>query len=259
MNSIVDTEPTMSSSDLLEIVNQVRAEFGENSIRNNDFISRVKDELAGEAYEIFVSLKFGKESETIKLTADQCMLISMRESKAVRRKVLEKLKEKTSPSLVSLPQVEHLAPVLSAVEIAARILNVSESGKLHMVGTAMQRYGVDPSGLIPVYAIDSAPDVTSGSSMVTKSLSDLLKEFSIGFSARTINPLLEEAGIIRREYRTSSSGQQKGFWSITEDGLKYGKNVTSASNQKETQPHYYVGSFQELMGLVMAKEHRDGA
>lgn len=34
-------------------------------------------------------------------------------------------------------------------------------------------------------------------------------------------------------------------------GLAYGKNITSTSNTKETQPHWYIGKFSELLDAVM--------
>ncbi|CUI69640.1 Uncharacterised protein [Achromobacter xylosoxidans] len=48
---------TMSSIDLLQLVNEARREFGESEVRRNDFTARCKDELEGEYYEIFVVSK----------------------------------------------------------------------------------------------------------------------------------------------------------------------------------------------------------
>ena len=45
---------TMSSIDLLDLVNQSRASHGEATVRHNDFLARCKDELDGEPYETFV-------------------------------------------------------------------------------------------------------------------------------------------------------------------------------------------------------------
>lgn len=45
---------TKTSIELLEFVNEARAEFGEAAIRHNDFLSRCKDELDGDLYETFV-------------------------------------------------------------------------------------------------------------------------------------------------------------------------------------------------------------
>jgi hypothetical protein len=58
--------------------------------------------------------------------------------------------------------------------------------------------------------------------------------------------MLARAGMLEEVTRPSSHGMVKKFWSVTEKGLKYGKNVTSPSNPKETQPHWYRHSFDEL-------------
>ena len=83
---------TMTSIELLDLVNQARAEFGETEVRRNDFTARCRDELDGEHYETFVVENAnGTESVGIKMSRDQCMYVLMRESKAVRRAVAAKL------------------------------------------------------------------------------------------------------------------------------------------------------------------------
>ena len=83
----------MSSRDLLEIVNNARLQHGENAIRANDFNARIENELEDDHYEsIVVKNPNNTESIIFNLTEDQCLLVSMRESKSVRRTVLEKLK-----------------------------------------------------------------------------------------------------------------------------------------------------------------------
>lgn len=95
---------TMSSIELLEIINQARSDFGEAEVRRNQFNDRVMDELEGTHYKSFVVPNGnGTESVVFELTHDQCMLVSMRESKAVRRNVLEKLKGKQAPAF-PIPQ-----------------------------------------------------------------------------------------------------------------------------------------------------------
>ena len=91
---VIHSQQTMSSIDLLAIINTARAEAGETEVRRNDFASRCRDELDGDHYESFVVKNpNGTETEVLSLTQDQCMLIGMRESKAVRRNVLAKLKD----------------------------------------------------------------------------------------------------------------------------------------------------------------------
>ncbi|MBA1301385.1 phage antirepressor protein [Pseudomonas carnis] len=93
----------MSSFDLLELVNSARAEFGESEVRRNDFTARCRDELDGEYYETFVVRnQRGPASEGLMLTKDQCLLVSMRESKAVRRSVVAKINALETPELSTI-------------------------------------------------------------------------------------------------------------------------------------------------------------
>ena len=89
-----DNSQTMSSTDLLKLINQARKDFGEKPVRLNDFNSRIADELSDDHYESFVVQNTNNTTSVIfNLTLDQCMLVSMRESKSVRRFVLAKIKE----------------------------------------------------------------------------------------------------------------------------------------------------------------------
>lgn len=100
MNSLIArvAEQTMSSIDLLEVINSERARFSEPEVRRNDFVARCKDELDGEHYETFVVTNpNGTASEALMLTIDQCMLVAMRESKGVRRAVQERLRSAAVP------------------------------------------------------------------------------------------------------------------------------------------------------------------
>ncbi len=90
----------MSSKELLELINQVRHSVGEPLLRLNSFNVKIEDELDGENYIKNVVQNFNNtESIVFQLTLDQCMLIGMRESKAVRKNVLAALKQKQTPLL----------------------------------------------------------------------------------------------------------------------------------------------------------------
>ncbi|HHW3381132.1 TPA: hypothetical protein ACULH9_003830 [Escherichia coli] len=91
----LDQLVSMTSHDFLtKVINPAREEAGEKPVRNNDFVSRIEDELEGQnvTYEIFVS--FGKDVKSYTLNTDQLLLVGMRESKAVRRKVLAYIRQK---------------------------------------------------------------------------------------------------------------------------------------------------------------------
>ncbi|MDG3555293.1 phage antirepressor KilAC domain-containing protein [Acinetobacter bereziniae] len=90
----------MSSKELLELINHVRHGVGEPLLRLNSFNAKIEDELDGENYTKNVVQNFNNtESIVFQLTLDQCMLIGMRESKAVRKNVLAALKQKQTPLL----------------------------------------------------------------------------------------------------------------------------------------------------------------
>lgn len=92
--TIKENNQLMPSTELLKLINQARKDFGEKPVRLNDFKNRIEDELDGDHYESFVVQNSNNTTSVVfNLTLDQCMLVSMRESKSVRRFVLAKIKE----------------------------------------------------------------------------------------------------------------------------------------------------------------------
>lgn len=137
----------------------------------------------------------------------------------------------------------------AGLDIIYRSLNVSESGKLGLFRGLAEDYGV-PANRLPAYAID-APTVTAGSSEPTLSITEILKRGGMNISPVMANKKLESLGMIRKEYRASTRGNGvKNFWSVTKEGLKYGKNVVSDRNQTETQPHWYIKTMDDLLELL---------
>lgn len=129
--STIGNQATMTSLDLLEIINQERANAGESQVRKNDFNARCKDELEDMDYETFVVKNpNGTSTEVLQLSRDQCMLISMRESKVVRRNVLEKLK--TASTSIALPDFNNpaIAARAWAEQYEARLLAESTKAQI---------------------------------------------------------------------------------------------------------------------------------
>lgn len=95
MQIVSKSSGTMSSFALRELINAERLNNQEASVRNDQFIARIEDELGDELKGVqkYYTPHFGNEVVTIDLTFDQCILVGMRESKAVRRAILAKLKE----------------------------------------------------------------------------------------------------------------------------------------------------------------------
>ncbi|MFV5502477.1 phage antirepressor KilAC domain-containing protein [Acinetobacter sp. 226] len=150
-------QASMSSRDLLDLINQVRSDLGEPLLRLNSFNLKIEDELDGENYTKNVVQNFNNtESVVFELTIDQCMLIGMRESKAVRKNVLAILKQKQLPQSFSealqlaadqARQLELAAPKVQYFDRVAdtkNILNASQVGKkVGMSAVKLNQYLAD--------------------------------------------------------------------------------------------------------------------
>ena len=75
----------------------------------------------------------------------------------------------------------------------------------------------------------------------------------------SIIPHLPDPGLYWAKVTGSSwkllypEGEEVSFWSVTEKGLNYGKNLTSPNCPRETQPHWYVERFGELATQVLGR------
>lgn len=146
--------------------------------------------------------------------------------------------------------VEAVQVELLFAETAARMLNVSNSGKLGMLQTIQRQHGLP--NLLPSYAIDAPSDATDGSSRPTFSATEGLKQHGVSMGVRYFNALLESNGLLTKMRRSStkSPDKQKEFWAITPKGLLYGKNIVDPRCQRETQPHWYQSRFADLLAKV---------
>lgn len=117
--NLVTTEAssTMTSLELLDIVNSAREEAGESTHEPRKFLAKVEDELDGLTGKKFRLNNNQTKTAYYDLTRDQCMLVGMRESKAVRRAVLQKLKD--------VEQVAQ-APVVKDPQLAAMVTMLTQ-------------------------------------------------------------------------------------------------------------------------------------
>jgi len=166
---------TMSSFDLLVLVNEARMQHGESEVRRADFTARCKDELDGEYYETFVVKNSrGPASEGLMLTKDQCLLVSMRESKAVRRIVVQKLNDLSQPreltrlELIQLAYEAEQARVLLTVQVEAQAKKIDHLESLFKEGMSPVQFckGLNGINVMQVNAFLKAKNwlYTEGSS-----------------------------------------------------------------------------------------------
>jgi hypothetical protein len=148
-----------------------------------------------------------------------------------------------------LPASVKVVGELAIMECFTRLLKPAPSSQMMMLTKIAQNNGLDPK-FLPGYAIDAAPDSIGGSSMPTKSATALLKDSGIRCAPAAFNTALAAHGFLKQLQRKNSKGEMVPFWSVTEKGLQYGKNLTSPQSPRETQPHWYVDRFLELAGIV---------
>ena len=151
----------------------------------------------------------------------------------------------------SIPQITPATPVeqdIRVVSLLADMLRVAPSGRITMAQAVLRQSAPHLLPVLPGYAVDAPPDTaTAGSSLPTASATELIKRYNATISTVRFNERLATYGMLARQSRPTSRGGVKDFWSVTEKGEQFGKNVTSAQNPRETQPHWYVDRFQELL------------
>lgn len=108
-------EIQMHSYDFLDVVNRARQLHGESKVSNTHFLARVMDECDFGDDKIFTipNAQNKKRMKCVFLNYDEMMLVGMRESKAVRKSVLAKIKELAKP-VVQLPDFTNPAEAARA-------------------------------------------------------------------------------------------------------------------------------------------------
>ena len=159
----------------------------------------------------------------------------------VTERILPSIRKTGAYSEVPLgPIVNHsLNAKTHIAEAASRMLRMSGTSTIRMLGKICEEEGVS-SAFLPDYTDEH----------LTRALGDLLKEHGSELSAIAANKRLIEMGYLEELSRRSSKKGEKKFKSITDKGLKYGKNETSKQNPNETQPRYFVDTFPELLDLI---------
>ena len=132
------------------------------------------------------------------------------------------------------------------LDFIANSLRLPDSGKLGMYEKYCKHQAPQLLPALPSYAVDSPTGSTAGSSEPTMPISNVVEGI---MSAAKANKALDKAGLLEQRFRKSSNGE-KAFWSVTEKGLNYGKNITSPHNQRETQPHWYVSKKEDLVNII---------
>ncbi|EGX0283999.1 phage antirepressor Ant [Salmonella enterica] len=111
----------IDSQQLLKMVNETRKLCGEPDIRNNKFIEKILDELDGEHYTKSVVQRLNNTTMTVvKMSYKQALRVAARESKAVRRSLIDKLEAlQQAQSSSPVPAIPQSLP--EALRLAAEL------------------------------------------------------------------------------------------------------------------------------------------
>ena len=228
-----------------DVMRDIRNMLGQLELQAEGYTQNCADPQNGQMYPVF------KLPKDLTLTLVAGYNVKLRKRIIDRWEALETGKAK--PAMVAPVNLVHsYTDAVAGMEVVARMLRLEGSAALGLVRKATELTAPHLLPAIPVYAIDAPSGSGAGSSEPTASLSALMKANDIKGTAATMNVRLEMHGFLEKKTRAGQSGE-KSFWSITEAGLKYGKNLTSPQNQRETQPHWYRDKFLDLMSTINAK------
>ena len=219
-----------------------------------DTVNAIKQHCRGVAIHHPIPDALGRMQQTRILTEPDVLRLivssTLPEAEAFERWVFEEV----------LPSIRrtgsYTAPASSPVEALqvadalATMLRLDGSARLGVARKALEIAAPHLLPLAPVYAIDTPAGSATASSEPTESLTALMARHRVGVSTRAGNLILQERGLLEKRTRPSSGGATKSFWSITEKGLAFGKNISSPENPRETQPHWFSRKGEELLRVM---------
>lgn len=247
---------TMSSLELVDFINARRA-VDEAVLQHKHFLAKVPDVLgANKSAEYLADYRDGmnRSQKCYRFPKREACLMAMSYSYELQAVVFDHMTSLEdaikSRGMASIGNSK-IVGELAIMECYTRLLKPAASSQIMMLAKISQNNGLD-CNFLPAYAVDAAADSTDGSSMPTKALTALLRDNGIKMSAPAFNLLLSSAGMLKRLQRPNSKHEVVEFWSVTDKGLRFGKNLTSPANPRETQPHWYVDRFVELTAMIGA-------
>ena len=264
MNELMNAQTTMSSREIAELTGKehknvladIRQMLGELGLAAAGFSA---------AAQVPGPNRSTRTIEVINLPKRETLILVSGYSVTMRARIIDRWQEleaqAAAPASVTLTGPGSYHDAVSGLEVVCRVMGIEGAGKLHIMEGATRIMAPHLLPLLPGYAIDAPRGtdralLTEGSSRATHSLTHLLKSRGARVSSAGVsecNEVLRELGLLERKSRASTSSPtgKVSYWCVTDAGLAYGKNVTNARNQRETAPHWYDDTFDDLCALVV--------
>ena len=243
------TVRTMTSREIAELTGKehknvladIRAMLDDLGLTSADFSADLPD-------------AYGRLQPAFQLPKRECLILVSGYSVAMRARIIDRWEALESGAAVPIAARPAGGPSnleqLQMAEVLASALRLDGSSRLKLMADATKLLAPALAPLLPVYAIDAPAGAPAVSSEPTESLTALMARFRVGVSTRAGNLILQERGLLEKRTRPSSAGGTKSFWSVTEKGLAFGKNVSSPENPRETQPHWFSRKGEELLRVM---------
>lgn len=147
--------------------------------------------------------------------------------------------------------VEKVQAGLAMLAFYKQELRIAPSAMLGAMKKLQSSLGMPD--ILPAYAVDTPAGSITGSSEVTHSFTELLLLHGKPYTPQSGYRRMQLLGLAERKARPSSKhpDKEKLFWSLTEKGLQFGKNLTDPNNPRQTQPHFYDSLFPRLLNVMM--------
>ncbi|TCT95661.1 phage antirepressor [Pseudomonas sp. LP_4_YM] len=241
MSLITTNCRTMPSTQLRDLINDAREQAGEPRIRNDQLIAKIEDELEGElgVCRKIAHPQSGALMDCYDLNRDQCLLVGMRESKAVRRRVAEKLNELEQMAQRPMTQAELIAA--SANQLVA----IERQQAAQQV--ALERVEDRTTRLEQVRYLDSVP---SGFETIT-TIRDRINRRH-GLPAWVVNSVMRELTgaplpyAFVRSRHADEGGQPFAIWpkpAVTQRFDRFATECTFETAERATHPEIPQGRF----------------